>query len=380
MKFFFRRLQIWGFTFSKIAESVLADDGITTAVFQNSTAYGISPMLPIIFSDPDPIPKNTSKDDLFFCEAFWIIDEPNYSQFQSIALVALKLKKRFPEKVLMCNLLPLYSGDNLIGIFDSPKNNQMLNGLTNINPLGSSLNNYIHYLREFLRITECDIISTDIYPFSSPVDYSEYFLNIYLISEVAKEFLVPFQIFIQVSSYLAGIKIPTIETIRYQVYASLVFGARHIGEFVYNSNNLIFSGLATGNNALDLPTQTGIKNINKEIRSLSPTLAIDWDHVATYSITPITGTRSINSMPTLNNLFRVISIVPCLVGIFARNGKSNGFMLFNPSYIQSTTINFEVAGNLFELDKSLATWVRIAKNSSYSIYLAPGEGRFLATW
>lgn len=105
------------------------------------------------------------------------------------------LRKKDSSRLAYLNLYPLYANEKQLGIsldqIDRRKIKYPIH-LHGVSSENKTILLYLEHLRQFVSIIKPDLISYDHYHLFANGDGQQYFLNLALISQVAKEARVPF--------------------------------------------------------------------------------------------------------------------------------------------------------------------------------------------
>ncbi|MDI9586616.1 MAG: hypothetical protein QM473_20510 [Acidobacteriota bacterium] len=141
---------------------------------------------------------------------YYIVDEPNYQQFEALGLISRELEALDPAHLPYINLLPTYAS---------------------VDQLGTPT--YADHLDRFLSITQPRVLSYDHYCLlKNGKDRLDYFENLRLIRDAGLRYGVPPWNIILSLPHL-GYRDPTAGEMRWQVYTSLAYGMKGIMWFTY---------------------------------------------------------------------------------------------------------------------------------------------------
>jgi hypothetical protein len=330
----------------------------------------------------DPI-KRKELDDLIdkvrkyhALEAYYIADEPHAEQFSAYAELIAYLGRKDPGKLAYINLFPIYAIETQLGVSSNTLDKTKIKYPAHLHGVGLEEKNilvYLEYLRRFIATVKPDLISYDHYHLLESGDTKQYFLNLALISQVAKEAKLPFMNIIQAGKFLKDWRLPTTKEIRFQVYTTLAYGGKGISYFTYWGSEAEGGLYRDGKQSL-LAKEVG--KINAEIRKLSPTLmSLNSRGVYHTEPLPLGGEKTPNDSPV-----KILSKGEFVIGLFGKSKKTTTFMIAsrNSKDKQKAEIQVNIAGKrLQELDRKTGKWtkVNLSLNRKTKLTLEPGDGR-----
>jgi len=144
------------------------------------------------------------------CWGYLLQDEPKLKEFVGLASKVEAIRRARPGKLCYINLLPDYAGP------------------------GCGAPSYLDYVTSFVRQVHPDVLSMDHYPQFPPKGdgREDYCANLAVFSEVARAAHIPFWNFF-LAMPLPDHPDPTEAQLRWQVNASLVYGAKGVLYFCY---------------------------------------------------------------------------------------------------------------------------------------------------
>lgn len=162
-------------------------------------------------------------------------DEPSLQEFAGLGELAKKIKAIDKEHFVYVNLRP-----------------------ADATPSDMGTTSYSTYLNEYLRIIPVDFISFDKYPCQIDKSGKNYVLdfwydNLQVIADAGRKSGKEFWAFASSVKFEPEQAIPTIETIRIQMYTNLAYGAQGLQYFVYQNQSS--------------PVYTVVKQMNEEIQN-----------------------------------------------------------------------------------------------------------------
>jgi hypothetical protein len=211
---------------------------------------------------------------------YFLSDELGTSAFQGVSSLIKRIEVLDRRHICYVNLLPNYAGEKMWGA-----------------------KTYNDYVNIYLKNVPIKVLSFDHYPVignTSQSIRSEWYQNLEIISDGAKRFNKPFWAF-ALSVAFGPYPLPTIASLRLQVYSNLAYGAQGIQYFTY------YTLMDPNNNFNNAPldpqgkltaSYNKVKQINEEIKGVSGVFLkahmISVGH--TGSIIPI-GTHLLNRLP-----------------------------------------------------------------------------------
>ena len=185
--------------------------------------------------------------------AYYIIDEPNASQFAALGKLVAYLRERDPAHMAYINLFPTYATNEQLG-------NQ-----------GDVVTAYQAHLRQFVDQVKPALISYDHYQFALAGDNPQYFLNLALIRRAALDSGVPFLNIVQACTWAPTVmRVPTGDEMRYLVYTTLAYGAQGISYYIYTCPNHV-GGIANADGS-PTPLYHALKPLNHEFVAIAKEL------------------------------------------------------------------------------------------------------------
>jgi hypothetical protein len=310
-------------------------------------------------------------------EAYYIADEPSAKQFSDYAELVDYLHKKDPSRLAYINLLPTYASEIQLGVSADSSNSTKVKYPRQLHGIG--LNNktvlaYLKHLRQFVSTVKPDLISYDHYHLFKNGDSQQYFLNLALISQVARESNLPFMNIIQAGRYIKDWRLPTAKEVRFQVYTTLAYGGRGISYFTYWGSEADEGIYRNGKPSL---LAQSVADLNAEIHNMSPTLmSLESQGVYHTKSLPLGGEEMSKNSPV-----KVLSNGEFVVGMFGKGKKTSAFMIANRSFKSKQKAELTVGivgGKLQELDRKTGKWLQIANLSvtrKFKITLDAGDGR-----
>jgi hypothetical protein len=289
-------------------------------------------------------------------EAYFIADEPGALHFNSLGQLVAYLRERDPNHFAYINLLPVYAPNKQLGTSGPPQKA------------------YEEYLRRYIAEVRPSLISYDHYHFFKNNDGDQYFLNLELISKVARDNKLPFMNIIQASSYEKSWRLVNAGELRWLVYTTLAYGGRGISYFLYWGPKA-YGGLYQ--DGVKTPLADAVSILNKELFAQSSVL-MDLEHLGTYHSGHLPSGASPVPVSSPVQFLRKDDFV---LGLFGKSNKVTTFMVVNRNYKDQATALIALKPHIKgieEFDRNLRQWKKYKKFNSddiYSVMLSHGDGR-----
>jgi hypothetical protein len=310
-------------------------------------------------------------------EGYFITDEPTENKLDNYVELVSYLRKKDPSKLMYFNMPPTFALKEQSGISLEQLTRRNIKYPRHLHRVGENnkvVMSYLSYLKKFLNVINPDVISYDHYPFFGSANSTEYFLNLALISQAAKESRKPFLNIIQASRYLKVWRLPTVKEMRFQIYTTLAYGGKGISYFIYWGNAEQEALYRDGKSS---PLANNMATINLELQKIGSTLmSLDFQGVYHAAPLPYGGQGIPQKSPV-----KILSESDILISLFGKGKKNNVFLIANRSYIekQNVQLGLEIDGGLIqELNRKTGKWVSIEKlntNRKFSLTLNAGDGR-----
>ncbi len=318
-------------------------------------------------------------------EAYYIRDEPGAGAFPELGKLFDYLRERDPAHFAYVNLYPTYANAQQLGVTADAAARARVGYPTNFAGVGTddqTVLRYREHVKQYLEIVKPELISYDHYHFLKPdkdsrlVDGKQYFLNLALIRQAAREAQKPFLNIIQANTIEQSWRLPNANELRFLVFTTMAYGGRGISYFTYwgpaKYNGLYQDGKPA-------PLLAPVVALNKEINAFGPAL-MKLDSVAVYQTAPLPyGAEPIPPESPV----RITGPGEFVLGLFAKTGerKPSAFMIVNRDYQQAATAVVKVAMSgrqLQELNRHSGLWEACATLKgarTAEIKLNPGDGR-----
>ena len=289
----------------------------------------------------------------------FIWDEPAGNTLEKYGAISRKFKELQPDKLAYVNIYPTYSDITQRG--------------------GMS---YLEYLDKYIAEMKPDVISYDHYPFIEIKDGSigeiseDYFYNLEIISDKAREVNKPFWLFIQTLSY-TNHRSPSEEEMRWQINTSLAYGCKGLQYFTYwwpgNSENFGLPLIDGDGNKT--PKYDQVKRLNTELKNYDDVL-MSLDHKGVMYFMPEDQKPYIENELQSFELIKSVLGDPVIIGCFEGAEGYKALYVCNNSYktTSETTINFSKSTKGYQFDKNGKSEVA---GKNIKLTLEPGQGILL---
>jgi enterochelin esterase-like enzyme len=305
----------------------------------------------------DALIARVSKHPAFY--SYYLIDEPNASQFPAFGKLVAYLRQRDPLHLAYINLFPTYATNEQLAT------------------KGDVVTAYEEYLRRYTEQVKPSLISYDHYQFRLKGDGDQYFLNLAMIRRAAQEAGVPFLNIVQACTWAPDVmRVPNVDELRYLVYSTLAYGAQGISYYVYACAN--HRGSLVGLDGTPGPLYRALVSYNREFvaiaRELQPLRSMGVYHTSMREpgCEPLPADAPFHLDP---------SQTPApprgfLLGLFGSGETPNHAVVVNLDY--TTEVSALVAGprEIELFDASAARWTS-AQKAAVELILPPGGGRLV---
>jgi hypothetical protein len=310
-------------------------------------------------------------------EAYFLTDEPGAGAFAGLGRLVAYLRERDPAHLAYINLFPTYADERQLGVSADAAARARVGYPTNFAGVGAddkTVLRYREHLRRYVETVRPDLISYDHYHFLKSGDGTQYFLNLALIRQAAREAGKPFLNIIQADTTEKSWRLPTGDEVRWLVFTTLAYGARGISYFIYwgpkDEGGLYQDGRPA-------PLLKPVTVLNRELAKLGPAL-MELDSLAVYQSEPLP--RGAEAAPS-GCPVRVTGTGGFVLGLFGRSPQPSAFMLVNRNYTKPgrAMVKVLIPGRILEeLDRRTGKWEEssvLQGDRTVEISLAPGDGR-----
>ena len=179
---------------------------------------------------------------------YYLRDEPNAKDFQELAAWVKRIRAVDDNHFCYINLFPNYATPEQLGV-----------------------SSYREYVDMFVKTVPVRILSFDHYPVTVSGIRPEWYENLSIISDVARNARKPFWAFALAVAH-NQYPVPTIPQLKLQVYSNLAYGAQGIEYFTYwtpKSTTWNFHDGPIESDGRRMPVYERVKLVNREIRAFS---------------------------------------------------------------------------------------------------------------
>lgn len=310
-------------------------------------------------------------------EAYFITDEPGAGAFPGLGKLVTYLRQRDPEHLAYINLFPTYASEAQLGVSADAAERARVGYPQDFAGVGTNDRTVLAYrehLKSYLEIVKPDLISYDHYHFLKSGDGKQYFLNLALIRDAAREARKPFLNIIQASTLEPVWRLPSAAELRWLVYTTLAYGGRGISYFTYWGPESYGGIYRDGQPA---PHAKDVAALNAELGGLGPEL-LQLDSLGVYHTGELPlGTQAIPASAPV----QVTGSGELILGLFGRGVAASAFLVVNRSYRSGTeaTLKVTLPGARVELlDPATGKWgdgEALPADRKLAVKLAPGNGR-----
>lgn len=298
-------------------------------------------------------------------EAYYITDEPGAAAFPGLGRLADFLRELDPAHFAYINLFPTYANNEQLG---TP---------------GDTVTAYREHLTRFNAAVRPALITYDHYHFFKNRDGDQYFLNLAMIRDAAREAEVPFLNIIQACTIEKSWRLVNSDELRFLVYTTLAYGGRGISYFLYWGPTA-YGGLYQEGDRT--PLADPVAGLNREINALSPPL-MALRSLGAYHVAPIP--KGADPIPSSSPV-QLEGTPDCVLGLFApesakasapKAAEATAFLVANRSYAKETQARIQLKSGvrrIEEFNRATGRWERLRdwrRRTALPVTLAPGDGR-----
>jgi hypothetical protein len=320
-------------------------------------------LAPASLNDPkrreqlDALVARVSKHPALY--AYYLIDEPNASQFSSLGKLIAYLRQRDPPHLAYINLFPTYASNEQLAT------------------KGDVVTAYGEYLRLYTEQVKPSLISYDHYQFRLKGDGDQYFLNLAMIRRAAQEAGVPFLNIVQACTWAPDtMRVPNANELRYLVYSTLAYGAQGISYYVYACAN--HHGSLVGLDGTPGPLYHALESCNPEFvaiaRELQPLRSLGVYHTSMHEpgCEPLPSDAAFH----IDSPQSPASPRGLLLGFFGAAERPTHVVVVNLDYTADVKASLAGPGVLELFDAATTQWAS-AKNAAVELILPPGGGKLV---
>lgn len=298
-------------------------------------------------------------------EAYYITDEPGAAAFPGLGRLADFLRELDPAHFAYINLFPTYANNEQLG---TP---------------GDTVTAYREHLTRFTAAVRPALVSYDHYHFFRDRDGDQYFLNLAMIRDAAREAGAPFLNIIQACTIEKSWRLVNADELRFLVYTTLAYGGRGISYFLYWGPTA-YGGLYQ--EGVRTPLADPVAGLNREINALSPPL-MALRSLGAYHATPVP--KGADPIPSSSPV-HMEGNPDCVIGLFAPESArapaltaadARALLIANRSYTKETQARLQLKSGIRrieEFNRTTGRWERLRnwrRGTVLPVTLAPGDGR-----
>jgi hypothetical protein len=287
------------------------------------------------------------------CWGFALTDEPNASQFADLAKKVQEVRARQPGKFGYINLFPNYASPAQLG---APT--------------------YEEHVQRFMQTVKPEVLSMDHYPLMRPESdgRAAYLENLATMRKHSLAAGIPFWNFFYSMPFNDRLD-PTEAQIRWQIFASVAYGAKGILYFCYWTPGKGAAGTGEFPKGGAIITAEGLKTrhydearrINAELKNLGPTL-MQLTSTTVVRVKDDGGSAAALKGLPLKNLMRVAGDPPgeFLIGCFSHTNGDQAVLIvnYNYSFTAWPTVEFMAdTSQVREVSKSTGALARVIDDS-----------------
>jgi sialidase-1 len=310
-------------------------------------------------------------------EAYYLGDEPGEGAFPGLGRLVAYLRRRDPAHLAYINLYATYATQEQLRVGADPAERARVGIPQNFAGAGTgdrTVRAYRAYLKKFVREVQPDLLSYDHYHFLRDGDGAQYFLNLALVREAAREAHRPFLNVIQAGTAETVWRRPGAAEVRFLAFTTLAYGGRGVSYFTYWGTPADGGLYQDGEPS---PLARDVAVVNAELARLGPTL-LALDSVGVSHTAPLPyGTEAAPADAPV----QVTGGGKFVLGLFGRGGKGTAFLVVNRSYRREAEAVLKVTlpgKQVQELDRRTGRWGEgepLGADRAVKVRLGPGDGR-----
>lgn len=320
--------------------------------------YGLKAVVAQAGVAPEDLPEGPA------CWGYTLRDEPSAADFADLAAKAAPIRAAHPDKMVYVNLFPDYASEKQLGTAT-----------------------YDEHVRRFVEVYDPEVLSMDHYPIFKPESDGRdgYCRNLESMRKYSLQADIPFWNFFNIMPYGPHTD-PTESQVRWQVYASVAYGAKGVLYFCYYTpagGEFPKGGAIIHRDDRRSRHYYEAQRVNAELVKLGPTL-MQLTSTGVYRVTPDADTAVVLKGAPITNLIRADVDPPndYLVGAYEHADGRRGVLLMNYRFAYSAwpTVEFAVPPEqVQEVDKQTGELRPLVDDSpdmeGLQLSLDAGEGR-----
>jgi hypothetical protein len=286
---------------------------------------------PELATDPEKIVKRFMNHPAI--AGYYLVDEPGRAAFPTLALLVKRIRAIDDKHMCYINLLPNDATITQLGV-----------------------KSYQEYLDTYIKEVPVQALSFDHYPIMSttePLLHALWYKNLEMVSEAAKKSHKPFWAFALAVAF-TPYPVPTLGSIRLQVYSDLAYGAQAIEYFTYwTVSDGVIHNFHNASIAID-GTKTDvygkIQQMNKEIKGLSGVfLGAKVISVAHTGNSIPDGTKRLDQLPKPVTMLKTEGL-GAVVSILKKN-RNSFLVIVNRDYINPMILTIKCTAGVSKVLK-----------------------------
>jgi hypothetical protein len=282
---------------------------------------------------------------------YFVSDEPSVAQFSSVGSLVKRIRAVDSRHICYVNLLPNVARPSQLGT-----------------------DSYQNYLDMFVKQVPAQILSFDHYPIVGNGKFSireQWYSNLESVSNESKRTGMPFWGFALTVAHLAY-PVPTLGSLRLQIYSNLAYGAQGIQYFTYwtpTSKRDDFHNGPIGRDGKQTDVYDKITQVDKEIKNLSGVFLGAKVVSVTHTGHVPPGTKSLGTLPRPVRSLRTDNI-GAVVSVMKNNGKTY-LVVVNHDFTSNMNLSINCAPGVSKILKDGSSVPQSQSGDNVSI--EPGD-------
>ena len=284
---------------------------------------------------------------------YFLADEPSPKDFARLNTLINKMNSLDPAHPIYINLHPNYAPPSYLGNKD-----------------------YKDYVDQYLRSVSVKFLSFDNYPIVNNKIMVNWYQNLEIIRDNSIKYNKPFWAFANATIF-NNYKQPTAASLKLQQYSNLLYGAKGIQYFTYITMDdeywklHKFSYAIVYNSGKPTPTYNLVKNLNKQIKTLSWIFTKSKvDSVFHIGDTIPLGTKRMNFSPKNFKIFKNYRRNALVSFMSAGNRKF--VIIQNKDIFKPMTLNYQILPGVSKVNNSTGKIVPVSTKESIAT-IPPGD-------
>lgn len=320
--------------------------------------YGLKALVAQAGLAPENLPESPA------CWGYTLRDEPSAADFADLAAKAAPIRAAHPGKMVYVNLFPDYASEKQLGT-----------------------STYDEHVRRFVEVYDPEVLSMDHYPIFKPESDGRdgYCRNLDAMRKYSMQADIPFWNFFNIMPYGPHTD-PTESQVRWQIYASVAYGAKGVLYFCYYTpagGEFPKGGAIIYRDDRRSRHYYEAQRVNAELVKLGPTL-MQLTSTGVYRVTPEDDAAAALEGSPIVNITRADVDPPndYLVGAYEHADGRRAVLLMNYRFAYSAwpTVAFDApTEQVHEVDKQTGELRPLVDDSpdmeGLQLSLDAGEGR-----